>query len=465
MRYSLASAVRNPTQRFWRPPTTRRGVALLMVMIGLIVCSILTAGFLSTQGTSIGIARNERDASKCRGIAQTGIDMCYWLIRNRSDWREAMAPGTWLNNVPIGDGTVSVSVADGAGNASFSADPTQAAVVTSTGTYDSRTFTLTATIRPTGGGTVFDNGNFITGNIQLGGDLLTGSTIDSYNSGVSAYAPGTAGSNGSFGSDATAVGSLLIYFPSVFKGTYTAAPNTLLSNILSLIGLASSPTATATASEYRTPGTVVVPNTTNLPYVGSISLTNSSKTISSPGRYDQIVLSNSQVTFNASGVYHITGNLTLSGSGPSLNVADGTTVVLVVDGNVSLIKNMNLNNSGQLAIYCNGTLSASGNINNNGSTNRLIMYGSSTCNSVQLNGAAKVFGVIYAPQAAVTMQTSSPQFYGAVIASSLTMKNGAQLHFDQALQSLYISNVTGGSAPPGTADYRVIINGGPGIGR
>src|SRR3954447_11789191 len=89
----------------------RRGMALLLVMIGLIVCTILTAGFLASQGTSIGIARNERDASKSRDIAQTGIDMCYWLIKNRSDWRSGITPGSaWLSNSPVGDGTVTVTV-------------------------------------------------------------------------------------------------------------------------------------------------------------------------------------------------------------------------------------------------------------------------------------------------------------------------------------------------------------------
>ncbi len=34
-----------------------RGIALLMVMIGLVVCTLLTAGFLSSQGTAIGIAQ------------------------------------------------------------------------------------------------------------------------------------------------------------------------------------------------------------------------------------------------------------------------------------------------------------------------------------------------------------------------------------------------------------------------
>src|SRR3954462_2852377 len=82
--------------------SARRGMALLLVMIGLIGCAILTAGFLASQGTSIGIARNERDASKSRDIAQTGKDMCYCLIRNRSDWRSGMTPGAaWLSNSPV----------------------------------------------------------------------------------------------------------------------------------------------------------------------------------------------------------------------------------------------------------------------------------------------------------------------------------------------------------------------------
>src|SRR3982751_1713287 len=114
MKPSLTSAVPARRSRLGAPPRSRRAMALLLVMIGMVVCTILTAGFLASQGTSIGIARNERDSAKCRGIAQTGIDMSYWLIRNKSDWRETMSPGTWLNNAAVGEGAVSVSAADGA---------------------------------------------------------------------------------------------------------------------------------------------------------------------------------------------------------------------------------------------------------------------------------------------------------------------------------------------------------------
>src|ERR1044071_7832729 len=97
------------TNRTRTPKNHPRGIALLLVMVCLVVCSILTAGFLSSQGTSIGIARNERDAEKARGVAQSGIELCYWLIKNRTDWRTAMSPGTWLSNFAIGEGTVTLT--------------------------------------------------------------------------------------------------------------------------------------------------------------------------------------------------------------------------------------------------------------------------------------------------------------------------------------------------------------------
>ncbi len=453
-----------------RPSRRRRGVALLLVMVGVVVCSILTAGFLSTQGTSIGIARNERDAQKCRVLAQTGIDMCYWLIRNKSDWRSSMPVGTWLSAVPVGDGVVTVSVADGDNSGSFSDDTTQGVVVTSTGTYDSRSFSLTATIKPTGGGTVYNAGSYIVGKISIGNsDLLTGSTVDSYNSNIAAYNSLIPGSNASFGSSSNAVGALTVYFPSLFRGSYTAPVGSILSSVLSLVGLGvSGPASTSTATEARTPGTVLQPNTTALVYRNTWNKTTSSGgtmfPFPAPGKYDSASASGVGLQISYSGIYYITGSFSLSNSASSLNVDDGVSAVLIVDGNTTISGKIILNGTSQLALYCNNpvTIGAT-NVNLNGNTSHFTLFGGANCSSVTITGATSVFGSIYAPQAILTMQTGTPKLYGAVIASQLTLKNTAALHFDEALRSLRISNLTGGSAAPGSADYRVTIMGGSGL--
>jgi hypothetical protein len=534
-----------PSARVWLVrPARRRAMALLLVMIGLVVCTILTTGFLATQGTSLGIARNERDTSKSHDLAQTGIDMCYWLMRNRADWREGMTPGSrWLNNVPVGDGTVTVTVdkefpgifasvsgtfqaaaSSGAapyvvlGSAvspstvvgkigstditagvsgtiariflldgqfasvnqtlflvkppaggSFADDPTQGVTLTSVGNFDNRAFTLLATIHPTGGGTVFKSGNFIGGNVALGSDLLNAAVLDSYNSSVAAYNPAAPGSNADIGSSSLANGALTINFPSVYRGTYIAAPLAVLNNILNLLGGALAPASTSNALEARTPGTVYFPNTSGLgANRGNISRSSSS-TLDTPGLYDNLTVSNATVSIITSGTYSF-NNITISNTAAAaLSIPDGKVVTLIVRGTLSLTNSkINLNNSGVLSLYAtsNVTLNNASITNSNGSTARFILFGGPGGGLITLsNTGATVYGAVVAPQHDVTLQTNSPKLFGAVMAKSLTLKNTAAFHFDEALRSLKIRNLTGGSASPGTADYRISIIGGTGIQR
>jgi hypothetical protein len=444
-----------------------RGVALLLVMIGLIVCTLLTAGFLSSQGTAIGIARNERDAEACRFLAQSGIDMCFSMVKNKSGWRESMLPGKWLNNYPIGNGTVTVTAASADGSSSFATDPTQAVIFHSTGYVNSRNFSLTGTIGPTGGGTVFRSGNFLQGSITLGNsDLLTIAVIDSYNSAVAAYNALLPGANAAFASNSTAPGALTILYPSTFKGSFTAGPNATLTSTVSVVAgllgqLVTGPASTTAATEIRTPGTVIPPNFSTLTDNGNYTQTKNTATVA-PGVYDNFTLSNgtpATVATLSSGAYEINGNLTVPTS-TTLAVATGANVTLLVNGNVTIAGKIQFSTTGTLILYANGSVTTTAaNINTAGSTANMQLLGLKNCTSIQLNSSTTMSGAIYAPQASVILQTGSPKFYGAVIAHDLTLKNTAQFHYDQALQSLRIDSITGGSASPGTADYSYSIAG------
>jgi hypothetical protein len=447
----------------------RRGMALLLVMIGLVVCTVLTAGFLATQGTSIGIARNERDAAKSHAIAQTGIDMCYWLIRNKPDWRETMLPGDWLIGAPVGDGTVTVHVDDD--NHDFADDPAAPVTLTSTGAFDNRAFALAATIRPTGGGTVFQNGNFVTGAIALGNtDLTTIATIDSYNSNTAPYNSASPGTNALFCSNAVANASLTVYYPSVFRGSYTAGRNAVLANVVNLVGAAAGPSALNVATEARNPGTVIFPNTAGLaPCPTAVCGSSQTKTLLTAGIYDDISANNGTIYIGANGTYYINNNLNSGGGMSSLiSVNNNINATIVVHGDVTVSSGkISVGTNATLTLYAMGNITlTNGSINSTGPTSRLTIYGGADAKTISISGTNGILsGAIYAPAHDMIMQTNSPKFYGAAMVKSLTMKNTAAFHFDEALRALKLSNITGGSAPSGTADYRIAVTGGPGIGQ
>jgi Tfp pilus assembly protein PilX len=452
---------------------SRRGMALLLVMIGMVVCTVLTTGFLSTQGTSIGIARNERDAAKAHAMAQSGIDMCYWLIRNKPDWRTTMPSGSWLSNLPVGDGAVSAWADDD--NHHFADDASQPVTVTATGSYASRTFTLSATIRPTGGGTVFQNGNLISGNISLGNsDLITAAVLDSYNSNIASYNPLFPGSNATLASSTTANGGLKCYSPSIYRGSYIAAPSAVLSSIIQTYGSSTGPASVSFGGEVRNPGSVVFPNTAGLLPCGSASNGNfsSAKQLNQAGIYDDFSVTNgASVYINAPGTYVINNNI---GVGPSINgsvyVKDGTVAHVIVNGDLNVTSNCKmalLGNDSRLYLYVNGNVTINnGTINNAGNTSHVVVFGGSNGGTIKIQNTSGVFcGAIYAPQHDVTLQTNYPKLYGAVLAKSLALKNGAAFHFDEALRSFKIDQITDGSAPTGTPNYSISINSGPTIPR
>jgi hypothetical protein len=434
-------------------------------MIGMVVCTILTAGFLASQGTSLGIARNERDAQKCRVMAQTGVDMCYWLIRNRSDWRQSMTTGKWLNKFPVGDGTVTVTVDDLDGSGNFLDDPTQGVLMTSTGTYDNRDFALTATIKPTGGGTVFYGGSFIAEKIVLGNsDGLTIAQLDSYNSSVAAYNLLTSSANAAFTSLSTDNNTLTVYSPSMFRGSFTANPNVATpSSTVTLVGAAAiGPASISSAVEARNPGTVILPNTAGLSYRGA----GFNPAAPSPGRYDAFTVSGTTITINNSGLYYITGNLSIATSVSSISIPDGKEAVFLVNGNATFKGRVTVAGTGKATFYCNGNVQIENTLlNSAGPPSRLLIFGTDNCGTVNIIGTTSVYGALFAPEANVTLQTGSPKFFGAIIAKNLTIKNTAQFHFDEALRSLKLSNITDGSAPPGTPEYRVTVKSGPGLVR
>ena len=132
---------------------------------------------------------------------------------------------------------------------------------------------------------------------------------------------------------------------------------------------------------------------------------------------------------------------------------DGGAVDLVVSGGVSIgggSGSIVVNNSGSssLALYVAGDVSIQGNgaVNQSGTPSRLVFYGTRTqteaatlgTQSFDLRGNASYAGLVYAPNAAVSLRGggSSGRFDGAIIGATVTFNGNYEFHYDIRLASL-----------------------------
>lgn len=96
-------------------PRRRRGVALLLALIAMVISATLAYSYLETQNTAVAIARNINEQATARYMADAGMEMLVDYIRKNPDkWREKRGNDPWFQSDPsFGDGTFHVEVEDG----------------------------------------------------------------------------------------------------------------------------------------------------------------------------------------------------------------------------------------------------------------------------------------------------------------------------------------------------------------
>lgn len=435
----------------------RRGMALLLVMVALCVCLALLAGFMASQGTSIGLVRNTRDFDQARMGARSGIDLCVWMVKNKSDWRRTMKPGVWLDETVSGTRVV-VTAEDGDGTGDFADNNTEAVVFASTATTNGRSVTLKARVQPTGGGAVFADGCFSADEVDVGTGDFDKCIVDSYNSDIAPYSSLLPGTSARLVTNSTTDGSLKMDGSSTYRGTMAFGPGANLSAMVKLdSATAIPPLVVSASSEARVAGRAIPPNAAGLPALSQLD-SSFSRTIDQAGSYPGITMRTATgvptLRIDTNELIRVTGRLQIQG-GTQLYVPAGRNAVLYVK-DLELLGSTRVDAGATLTIYVESSVKVKGQTNSNSGMRsagfRLI--GLESCTTIDLEGGT-IFGAIFAPQADVRMFTGTPRIFGGVIAHSLEMTNNAQLHWDEALRSLDLRGITGGSAAPGSPEYLV----------
>jgi len=91
----------------------RRGVAMILVMIALVVGTVLAVSFLSQQTTATAVARNVSSHAEARAIAESALVLAVQRVRSGTDWRNELSNGVWASNVAFSGGTYTVTGVDG----------------------------------------------------------------------------------------------------------------------------------------------------------------------------------------------------------------------------------------------------------------------------------------------------------------------------------------------------------------
>ena len=127
------------------------------------------------------------------------------------------------------------------------------------------------------------------------------------------------------------------------------------------------------------------------------------------------------------------------GDGGNMTIAGNVVLLLTLSSaalNIDGSSNITLSAGATLSIYTPGniTLNGSGFINNAAAKN-LKIFGtavSPATQTFQWTGSTSISGLVYAPNADISMTGGGSQFYGAMTARSVAIDNGG-LHFDESL--------------------------------
>lgn len=90
--------------------THRRGTALIFVLGGVMIVSVIGLGALWAGRSRLRVVQGGADAVEARWYAQSAIELGWQMIRDDPNWRTVYGSGAWITKQTIGRGTCSLNV-------------------------------------------------------------------------------------------------------------------------------------------------------------------------------------------------------------------------------------------------------------------------------------------------------------------------------------------------------------------
>ncbi len=88
-------------------------MAMLLVLIAVAMATILSMSFLSSQATSLGVAKNVQGHAQARSVAESALVVAINYVQTDTSWRTDKTEGQWVSNVSFNGGTFDLYGYDG----------------------------------------------------------------------------------------------------------------------------------------------------------------------------------------------------------------------------------------------------------------------------------------------------------------------------------------------------------------
>ena len=104
----------NQTQHlvYANPTNQRRGIALMLVMVAILVTGGMALAYFGSRDNSIAISSNIEASTRARAVAESGLDLAIAILETDSDWRTNHIEGVLLSDFVIGGGTITLTLMD-----------------------------------------------------------------------------------------------------------------------------------------------------------------------------------------------------------------------------------------------------------------------------------------------------------------------------------------------------------------
>ena len=95
------------------PNVNRRGLAMLLVLVGLMIGTILATAYLASRDNSAAIGENIADAAAARWGAASALELGIAIMQTQTDWRTSHINGKLLDDYPfLAGATIDLDIID-----------------------------------------------------------------------------------------------------------------------------------------------------------------------------------------------------------------------------------------------------------------------------------------------------------------------------------------------------------------